>query len=237
MSQPPANDAPQQPKRRSSRNYRVAGLLCVLLLAMVGLTSAAVPLYRLFCQVTGYGGTTQVAEALPDAISDRVIAVRFNADTDPHLPWSFQPVQREVKVHVGENGLAYFRARNNGSRPIVGQAVFNVSPPKAGLYFDKIQCFCFDEQRLEPGQEVDMAVSFFIDPEIEEDANLDDITNITLSYTFFRHPDDGQESDGPENVAPADGRAAGDGGAATAPLQQSSAFVPAAAEGQRVLLQ
>jgi len=180
----------QKPGQSPARNARVVVCLCVILLAMTGLTAASVPLYRLFCQVTGYGGTTQVAESLPDQISDRVVAVRFNADTDSRLPWSFQPVQKEVQVHVGENGLAYFRARNNGAETIVGQAVFNVSPPKAGLYFDKIQCFCFDEQRLEPGQEVDMAVSFFIDPEIEDDSNLDDITNITLSYTFFRHPDD-----------------------------------------------
>jgi len=160
-----------------------------------------VPLYRLFCQVTGYGGTTQVSERLPDKVSDRVIAVRFNADTDSRLPWTFQPVQKEVRVRVGENGLAYFRARNNGREAITGQAVFNVSPPKVGLYFDKIQCFCFDEQRLEPGQEVDMAVSFFIDPDIEEDSNLDDITSITLSYTFFRDPDDtGAEEDSTEKA-------------------------------------
>jgi len=225
MSEPqsqPTQPGPTQPGPTQqpvgaarSRNTRVVLLLCLLLLAMVGLTSAAVPLYSLFCRVTGYGGTTQVADSLPDAISDRVIAVRFNADTDARLPWSFQPVQKEVRVHVGENGLAYFRARNDGAVPIVGQAVFNVTPPKVGLYFDKIQCFCFDEQRLEPGQEVDMAVSFFIDPEIEEDSNLDDITNIPLSYTFFRHPDDAG--------------AAGSEAAKVSP-QQSSALLPASRE-------
>jgi cytochrome c oxidase assembly protein subunit 11 len=157
---------------------------------MLGLTAASVPLYRLFCQVTGYGGTTQVAEALPEAPLARTIKVRFNADVDPALPWSFRPLQREVEVRIGEQNLAFFQARNQSDRPVVGQAVYNVTPFKAGPYFDKIACFCFDEQRLEPGQEVDMPVSFFVDPAILDDPNTRDLTTITLSYTFFRQDED-----------------------------------------------
>jgi cytochrome c oxidase assembly protein subunit 11 len=157
---------------------------------MLGLTAASVPLYRLFCQVTGYGGTTQVAEALPEAPLARTIKVRFNADVDPALPWSFRPLQREVEVRIGEQNPAFFQARNQSDRPVVGQAVYIVTPFKAGPYFDKIACFCFDEQRLEPGQEVDMPVSFFVDPAILDDPNTRDLTTITLSYTFFRQDED-----------------------------------------------
>ena len=156
---------------------------------MLGLTAAAVPLYRLFCQVTGYGGTTQVAEAPPAAPLARTIKVRFNADVDPSLPWSFRPVQREIEVHIGEQQLAFYRAQNQSDRAIVGQAVYNVTPFKAGAYFDKLACFCFEEQRLAPGEEVDMPVSFFVDPAILDDPNTRDLTTITLSYTFFRRED------------------------------------------------
>jgi cytochrome c oxidase assembly protein subunit 11 len=177
------------------KNARTGLLLSVMVVSMLGLSFAAVPLYRLFCQVTGYGGTTQLAESLPAAVSERTVVVRFNADTDHRLPWSFQPVQKEVTLRVGESGLAFYRARNDAKQAITGMAVFNVSPQKAGLYFNKIQCFCFDQQRLEPGQEIDMAVTFFVDPAIETDPNLDDVKTITLSYTFFRDPDDeGAES-------------------------------------------
>ena len=172
------------------KNARTGLLLSALVVAMVGVSFAAVPLYRLFCQVTGYGGTTQQAESLPAETSDRVMVVRFNADTDRRLPWSFRPVQKEVSLRLGESGLAYYRARNDAARAITGMAVFNVSPQKAGVYFNKIQCFCFDQQRLEPGQEMDMAVTFFVDPAIEADPNLDDVKTITLSYTFFRDPDE-----------------------------------------------
>ncbi len=175
-------------------------VLSAVVVGMVGLSFASVPLYRIFCQVTGYGGTTQVAENLPGAStseSDRVIEVRFNADVDPSLPWSFQPVQRSLFVRVGEPGLAFYRARNLSDRPVVGSATFNVTPLKTGEYFTKVQCFCFDEQKLEPGQEVDMAVSFYIDPEILEDRNVDEVKAITLSYTFFRQTD--EESEGTKN--------------------------------------
>ena len=175
---------------QGSRNARTAMVLSAVVLAMVGLSFASVPLYRIFCQVTGFGGTTQVADALPAAAAARrIIEVRFNADVDPSLPWSFQPVERAVSVRVGEPGLAFFRARNLSDRTIVGSATFNVTPLKTGEYFTKVQCFCFEEQLLEPGQSVDMAVSFYIDPEILEDRNVDEVKAITLSYTFFRKQD------------------------------------------------
>jgi cytochrome c oxidase assembly protein subunit 11 len=173
-----------QPKRRS--HARTVLALCAIVAAMVGLTAASVPLYRLFCSVTGYGGTTQVARQAPGVVADRMITVRFNTDVSPQLPWRFDPPAAPVKVKVGETALVFFRARNDSDRAITGQATFNVAPDKAGLYFDKIQCFCFSEQRLNPGQEAEMPVSFFVDPAIMKDRNLDDIDTITLSYTFFR---------------------------------------------------
>jgi cytochrome c oxidase assembly protein subunit 11 len=178
----------------SGRGKMITALLATLAICgMLGLTAAAVPLYRLFCQVTGYGGTTQVAQASPAEPLAQTIKVRFNADVDPDLPWSFRPVQREVEVRIGEQHLAFYRARNRSDRAVVGQAVYNVTPFKAGAYFGKIACFCFDEQRLAPGQEVDMPVSFFVDPAILDDPNTRDLTTITLSYTFFRLETAGQE--------------------------------------------
>jgi cytochrome c oxidase assembly protein subunit 11 len=174
------------------RNARTGVVLAGIVAGMVGLSFASVPLYRLFCQVTGYGGTTQVAAAAPGAVTERVIKVRFNADTAPDLPWSFKPVQREIALKVGESGLAYYRARNLAAEAVTGTSTFNVTPLKAGRYFSKVQCFCFDEQRLEAGQELDMAVSFFVDPEILSDRNLDEVKTITLSYTFFRAPGDAE---------------------------------------------
>ncbi len=168
-----------------SRNGRTVIVLVAVVLGMVGLTAASVPLYRLFCQVTGYGGTTQTATTAPPQVLDRVVTVRFNADTNSSLPWTFRPAQREMRLRVGETGLAFYTARNNADRPITGTATFNVTPAKAGLYFTKIDCFCFTEQRLGPGEEVEMAVTFFVDPGIADDPNLDDVNTITLSYTFF----------------------------------------------------
>lgn len=196
-------------ERRDRRNLRISLLLGGLVCAMVGLAFASVPLYRLFCQVTGYAGTTRIAEAPPEQIAERVITVRFNADVNPELPWQFGPVQRAVKVHVGEPGLAFYRARNLSSRAITGTATFNVTPLKAGQYFNKTACFCFDEQRLEPGEDVEMGVSFFIDPAILADRNLDDVKTVTLSYTFFRSLDDGD--DGEVGEVGGVGSAGGDG--------------------------
>jgi cytochrome c oxidase assembly protein subunit 11 len=170
------------------RNRRTAFWAAGLVVGMVALSYASVPLYRIFCQVTGFGGTTQRSAAAPGTVSDRTVIVRFNADTAQGMPWSFQPVQRQVTVRLGEETLAFYRAHNPTSRPITGVATFNVTPDKAGAYFDKVACFCFNEQRLEPGQTVDMPVSFFVDPSIEADRNANDIVEITLSYTFFEKP-------------------------------------------------
>jgi len=194
--------------RLKHRKVVTAAVLVGVVAVMVGLSFAAVPLYRIFCQVTGYGGTTQRAEVAPGAVGDRIITVRFNADVDPNLPWRFEPEQSAVTVKVGEQKLAYFKATNLSNEPIVGQAVFNVTPLKAGLYFDKVQCFCFSEQRLEPGQSEDMPVAFFVDPDIVKNRNLDDVQTITLSYTFFRDKD----AEAREKAA---GRVAGSAGVKT----------------------
>jgi len=161
--------------------------LCALLGCMFGLVAASVPLYRLFCQVTGYGGTTQRASAAPaKEVADRLITVRFDAETAPDLPWEFRPLQASVQVHPGEEKVIAYRAVNRGSQPVTGTATFNVTPLKAGIYFDKLQCFCFTKQHLDAGQSADLSVSFFVDPEIVDDANTRDIDTITLSYTMFR---------------------------------------------------
>jgi len=178
------------------RNQAILASLIVLVAGMTALSFASVPLYRLFCQVTGYGGTPQIATVRPDTVGEREITVRFNSDVDPKLPWAFQPLQRAVKVKVGEEKLAFFQATNRSDKPLVGTATFNVTPLKAGLYFNKIQCFCFDEQRLDPGESADMPVSFFIDPEILKDPNLNDVQTITLSYTFFRSLSAREEEEG-----------------------------------------
>ena len=173
-------------KHRRRRNTLVSVGLIAVVVGMTGLSFAAVPLYRLFCQVTGFGGTTQSAPAAPGAVGRRVITVQFNADVSPALPWRFQPVQRKVELRVGERSLAHYRAENLSNTPLTGVTTFNVTPFKAGVYFKKIECFCFTEQRLAPRESVEMPVTFFIDPGIVNDRNLDDVTVITLSYTFFR---------------------------------------------------
>ncbi len=162
------------------------GVVC----AMIALSFASVPLYDLFCRVTGYGGTTQVSDAAPALVLDREIRVRFAATTDRELPWNFLPEQREITLKVGESGMAFYSAENRSDEPVTGMAVFNVTPAKAGLYFNKIQCFCFDEQTLAAGETVSMPVYFFVDPAIDEDPNLDEVRTITLSYTFFRSASD-----------------------------------------------
>jgi cytochrome c oxidase assembly protein subunit 11 len=172
---------------KARANARLASVFAGIVVGMVGLSYASVPLYRMFCQVTGYGGTTQRAEHAPEEVGQRVVTVSFNADiAGTNLPWTFAPEQRDVKVHVGEEKLVFYRAVNRGTTPVTGQATFNVTPAKAGIYFQKIQCFCFSEQTLQAGETADMPVSFFVDPEIAKDPNTRDVRNITLSYTFFR---------------------------------------------------
>lgn len=169
----------------AAQNNRTAALLLSLSVAMVGMAYAAVPLYRLFCQVTGFGGTTQVAEANEVAVIDRRVEVLFSANTHRDMPWQFRPQQAKQELMVGQKSLAFFEAYNPTGRTVTGTATFNVTPHKAGPYFAKIECFCFTEQTLEPGQRIDMPVTYFIDPEIINDPDLDEVTEITLSYTFF----------------------------------------------------
>lgn len=168
-----------------NKNTKMAANLFAIVAGMVMLAYASVPLYRIFCSITGYGGTTQEAKIVPTKIYNREIAVRFNADIDPNLNWKFKPGEFEHKVKIGEQALTYYKARNLDNKPITGRAVYNVVPFRAGLYFNKIQCFCFDEQTLEAGQDVDMPISFFIDPAILDDPEMKDVSTITLSYTFF----------------------------------------------------
>jgi cytochrome c oxidase assembly protein subunit 11 len=159
--------------------------LC-LLGGMTTLTAYSVPLYELFCRTTGYGGTTQVSDGTTGKVLNRVMTVRFNADISPDMPWVFEPKQNSVKIYVGEPALAFFTAKSNSDEEVVGTATFNVVPAKAGRYFNKIDCFCFTEQKLGPGEAADLPVQFFVDPAIADDRNLDDVETITLSYTFFR---------------------------------------------------
>ena len=171
------------PKRRHSI---LALSLVGLVAGMVGLSFASVPLYRVFCQVTGYGGVPQRAEKAPGEVLDRTVTIRFDGNVDRALPWTFAPVQQTMDVKIGETVLAFFKASNNSAGPVSGRAIFNVSPELAGRYFTKIECFCFKQQTLAAGQTVDMPVTFFVDPKFVEDEDTKDISEITLSYTFYR---------------------------------------------------
>ncbi|HXY99397.1 MAG TPA: cytochrome c oxidase assembly protein [Stellaceae bacterium] len=174
----------------AGRRVTLAALLAVLAL-MAGLTAASVPLYRLFCQATGYGGATRTVAAAPaETVSSRLITVRFDAAQAPGLGWEFRPLVASVKVRPGEETVVAYRAANLTSAPVTGTATHNVTPLKAGIYFDKLQCFCFTRQHLEPGESVDLAVSFFVDPDIAQDPNTQDVDTITLSYTMFRAKDE-----------------------------------------------
>ena len=169
-----------------SRKNRTVALTCMsVVVGMLGLSYAAVPLYQIFCQVTGFGGTTQRVDTLADKVLDREMRIQFDANTNSALAWDFAPAQREVTLKVGEQGLAFYRAQNTSGKELTGTATFNVSPPSAGLYFSKVECFCFTEQTLAPGQSVDMPVMFYIDPDIENDDDLKKLKTITLSYTFY----------------------------------------------------
>jgi len=169
-----------------NRKTRTALLAALLVCGMTGLAFASVPLYRIFCQVTGFGGTTQTAvgQKAPGA-TGRLISVRFDANTSNALPWRFEPVDTHRTVAIGARNIALYTARNLSDRPVAGTATFNVTPSQAGQYFTKIQCFCFTEQRLTPGQEVSMPVVFYVDPAILDDPAARDISEITLSYTFY----------------------------------------------------
>ncbi len=172
------------------RNLTVALTMASIVFGMLGMSYAAVPLYELFCRVTGYGGTTQRAEQAPDTVLDRKMVVRFDANLARGMEWHFKPVQREVNIQIGESALVHYEAKNISAAALTGTATFNVTPEAAGQYFNKIECFCFTEQMLEPGARVDMPLTFFVDPEIVNDPEARNIQEITLSYTFFPVEDD-----------------------------------------------
>jgi cytochrome c oxidase assembly protein subunit 11 len=177
------------PKPRSHAGL-TAALCAVFVAGMVGMAFAAVPLYKIFCQVTGYGGTTQRAERAPGEEDSRVVTVRFDANTGNDLGWSFRPAQRDMKVRVGEVAEATFIAENRGAKTTSGVASFNVSPGEAGLYFNKISCFCFTTQHLGPHESAEWPVVFFLDPALERDESMARVDSITLSYTLFAPPAD-----------------------------------------------
>ena len=177
-------------KSRLRRDLTVAAACIAFFGTMIGVTYASVPLYKLFCQVTGYGGTTQQAAAPSQKVLDRMITVRFDSNVADGLPWEFQPVKREVTMRIGETMTASFVAQNFFNVPTRGKASFNVVPELAGSYFNKLECFCFTDTTLKPGEKLDMPVVFFVDPEIVNEPDLKDIKTITLSYTFFPSADE-----------------------------------------------
>ncbi len=185
------------------KNRKTGFIIAGLAVGMVAMSFVAVPAYRAFCQVTGWGGVTQRAEAEADRTLARKITVQFDATINQGLPWRFKPEQVSQTLHIGETGLAFFEAENLTDKPITGRASFNVSPAKAGIYFNKIECFCFTEQTLQPGEKVSMPVTYFVDPALADDKNLDEVRTITLAYTFFLW------ADAPEDA----GKLAGAGGA------------------------
>lgn len=173
----------RQPREKT--NLRVAIVAGGVAMGMVGVAYAAVPLYQIFCQVTGFGGTTQRADASPDQILDQKITVTFDANVNSSLNWEFKPVQHSQTIRIGEQSLAFYKVVNSSTEPVTGTATFNVTPVGAGAYFSKIECFCFTEQTLKPGETVDMPVSYFVDPDIVNDPDMKSVTTITLSYTFY----------------------------------------------------
>jgi cytochrome c oxidase assembly protein subunit 11 len=167
------------------KNARLAWTLAAAVGGMLALAYAASPLYDMFCRATGFGGTPQVAQEGERPVLSRTVNVRFDSNLDANLPWRFTPLEREVKVKLGEERLVHYRVTNLSQRPIVGTSAYNVTPETAGAWFNKLQCFCFTEQLLLPGQSMDMPVVFFVDPEMDKDRRYDNVRTITLSYTFF----------------------------------------------------
>jgi cytochrome c oxidase assembly protein subunit 11 len=187
-----------------------AGVLATVVAAMVGLSFASVPLYRMFCQVTGFAGTPRTENVdRASATSDTLVTVRFDANVNSELPWQFAPVERQRAVRPGEEVLIHYRAVNVSDHPVSGTATFNVTPFKAAPYFAKLECFCFTEQTLQPGEEVMMPVLFYVDPGLLANPDTKDVRTVTLSYTFFRASDDGTAAPGKGVAAAADGASKG----------------------------
>uniref|UniRef100_B0T0X4 Cytochrome c oxidase assembly protein CtaG n=1 Tax=Caulobacter sp. (strain K31) TaxID=366602 RepID=B0T0X4_CAUSK len=172
----------ERPARRS--HARVAAICGVAFFGMVGAAYAAVPLYKMFCQATGFDGTVRKAVAKPTKILDRKVEIRFDANVRT-LPWDFQPMQTSQQIRIGDTGLAFFKVTNKGDKPMTGRALYNVVPEQAGAYFQKLECFCFSNQTIEPGQTVEFPVVYFVDPGFVTDQDTKDKSTITLSYTFF----------------------------------------------------
>jgi len=184
MSDESLRPYPPEPSHRGRNNVRAAFVLAAVVVAMVGVAYAAVPLYRIFCQATGYGGTTQRAEANPRGIIDREITVRFDSNMTAGIPWTVTPAS-PVTARIGTVETIDFIAHNDSDKAVTGEASFNVTPDRTGSYFNKIQCFCFTKQTLQPHETVHMPVVFFVDPDIAKDHDLDTVRDITLSYTFY----------------------------------------------------
>ncbi len=171
--------------RKLDGNSKIAALLVGVVVTMGALAWAAVPFYSWFCRVTGYGGTTNASTQGSDTVLDEYVTVWFDANTAPDMPWQFKPKQRSIKLRIGESGMAFYEAYNPTDETVAGTASYNVTPDQAGKYFTKIQCFCFTEQVLQPGEQIRMPVLFFVDPKIKDDVDARDIQEITLSYTFY----------------------------------------------------
>ena len=175
--------------KEKNKNSKLALIIGIVMFVMFAFAYACVPLYRLFCQKTGFGGTPKIVAFQSKKMGSRFIKVQFVANTHRDLKWKFTPLQSEVKVKVGQNALAFYKAENLTNKPIIGMATYNVSPDKAGAYFCKVACFCFERQVLYPGEAMEMPVQFYIDPEVVKDPDLNDVSLITLSYTFFEVKD------------------------------------------------
>ncbi len=179
---PAPSDKPS--KSKMSKNARL-GLICgAAFFGMVGAAYASVPLYRMFCQVTGFDGTVRKADAKPDQVLDREVTIRFDANVR-NLPWDFKPEQVTQEVKIGDTGLAFYKVTNNGDKPITGRASYNVVPESAGAYFQKLECFCFTDQTIQPGQTMEFPVVYFVDPKFASDFETKGVQEVTLSYTFF----------------------------------------------------
>src|SRR5215831_7674879 len=179
------NDASSRPTGKRGRDLAVAAGCGVFVALMVGMSYAAVPLYTWFCRTTGFGGTTQVASAAPAGMLDRKITVRFDANVGPGLPWRFAPEVTSIDLKIGEVATVLYKITNESARPTTGQAAYNVTPPTTGAYFTKINCFCFTEQQLKPGETREITVVFYVDPALAKDSDQDDLNTITLSYTMY----------------------------------------------------
>lgn len=185
-------ETPSTNDQKTAKSNKVVAAICLAFIGgMVGMSYAAVPLYSMFCKVTGYGGTTQRVEQYSDRVLDRKVTIRFDANTSGGLAWKFRPVARDMTIKIGETAQAHYTATNISDKPTYGRATFNVTPDLAGAYFNKVECFCFTDTTLKPGETLDMPVVFYVDPDIVNVPELKDVKTITLSYTFF--PIEGQK--------------------------------------------